>query len=649
MNLFTARIWIAILVMMPLVALLAQAPSQFRFQAVGRDVNGNLIANTPLQVRFAVRTGSENGPVAYREQHNVITDEFGHFNANVGGGSVLTGTFDQIPWSSASHFLQIEYNDGSGFKDLGAASLMSVPYALYANQSGFASAASLNIRLNPALSGKGTNEEPLDLARQGASSGQVLKWNGLSWTPADDLNSDSQILVLNGNALSISGGNTINLPAQIQYQAGSGIDITGNTIQNTGDLSATNELQVLSKAGNSITLSQGGGSITDEVNDADADPTNEIQQINRVGPVISLSQGGGQVDLSDLGSKWQLSGQNAFRIPGNIGLGVSNPLNKLHILGDVFVENTQTGALRLGQGNDGNQWWLGTANDATDFELGHKPSAGALSSRLSVKANGNVGIGNQNPNARMVIGTNLNQNRTYPALTVGNAEGGAVQLGNDENALSLESGLATPLSRMTLDGPLGAGRGDLSIQARGVNIGVQHDQSPYKLKVAHETFGFALENANTEKNWEMYVNETLNGLDLFYDGTYKGTFDAVTGGYFSTSDTTLKFQLTPVESISEKINQIVLYRFQYKGAGAGQEQLGVSAQEVHQYFPELTRRQRTKTGEEVLTVNYAALSALALKAVQEQSRKLGDLESRLDEQEKLIKELLMEMEKLKKD
>jgi hypothetical protein len=45
------------------------------------------------------------------------------------------------------------------------------------------------------------------------------------------------------------------------YIAGTGISISGSTISNTGDLSTTNELQTLSIAGNTISLSNTGGSV----------------------------------------------------------------------------------------------------------------------------------------------------------------------------------------------------------------------------------------------------------------------------------------------------------------------------------------------------------------------------------------------------
>lgn len=70
----------------------------------------------------------------------------------------------------------------------------------------------------------------------GAATGQVLKWNGTAWAPAAD------------------GGTT--------YTGGTGINITGTVISNTGDLSNTNELQTLSVASNTATLSNSGGSVT---------------------------------------------------------------------------------------------------------------------------------------------------------------------------------------------------------------------------------------------------------------------------------------------------------------------------------------------------------------------------------------------------
>nr|NQU92740.1 hypothetical protein [Bacteroidota bacterium] len=59
------------------------------------------------------------------------------------------------------------------------------------------------------------------------------------------------------------------------------------------DADPQNELQTIQQTGSIVTLSDGGGSLTDEVDDADANPANELQQLNKVGNTVSLSQDGG--------------------------------------------------------------------------------------------------------------------------------------------------------------------------------------------------------------------------------------------------------------------------------------------------------------------------------------------------------------------
>ncbi|MEZ4919028.1 MAG: hypothetical protein R2792_07945 [Saprospiraceae bacterium] len=79
------------------------------------------------------------------------------------------------------------------------------------------------------------------------------------------------------NELSITNGNSVVIP-------------TGGT---DADADPTNEIQILTKQGNTVTLSNGGGSFTDEVNDADSNPSNEIQVLSKNGTLVSLSNGGG--------------------------------------------------------------------------------------------------------------------------------------------------------------------------------------------------------------------------------------------------------------------------------------------------------------------------------------------------------------------
>jgi hypothetical protein len=121
----------------------------------------------------------------------------------------------------------------------------------------------------------------------------VLKWDGTAWKPSAD-------------ATGGGGGTT--------YAAGTGITISGSTISNNGDLSNTNEIQALSLAGATLSLSNGGGSVTlptgttysagsginiagNTITATDNSATNEIQTLSLAGTTLSLSNGGGSVTL----------------------------------------------------------------------------------------------------------------------------------------------------------------------------------------------------------------------------------------------------------------------------------------------------------------------------------------------------------------
>lgn len=74
---------------------------------------------------------------------------------------------------------------------------------------------------------------------------------------------------------------------------GTGLSLSGGTLSNTGDLSGTNELQTISTTGaaGNITLSNGGGTLNLNVNDADASTTNELQTLSWSSPNLSISSG----------------------------------------------------------------------------------------------------------------------------------------------------------------------------------------------------------------------------------------------------------------------------------------------------------------------------------------------------------------------
>ena len=117
----------------------SQVPNQINYQAVARNSVGNVLPNKKIMVRLSIREGSATGSVLYKETRTIITNSFGLFNIAIGspGADNTTGTISGIDWSTAAKFIQVEIDPdgGSSFINMGAAQLLSVPYALYAGSS----------------------------------------------------------------------------------------------------------------------------------------------------------------------------------------------------------------------------------------------------------------------------------------------------------------------------------------------------------------------------------------------------------------------------------------------------------------------------------------------------------------------------------
>jgi trimeric autotransporter adhesin len=119
-----------------LVQAFAQAPEKFNYQAVCRDNAGAIIDSQNVSFLITIRDGSPSGTDVYHETHNVMTNAFGLVNFEVGGGTASVGNFSAINWSSGAKYLDVQMDIGAGMVAVGAPQLISVPYALYANQAG---------------------------------------------------------------------------------------------------------------------------------------------------------------------------------------------------------------------------------------------------------------------------------------------------------------------------------------------------------------------------------------------------------------------------------------------------------------------------------------------------------------------------------
>ena len=130
-NLFT----ILALILTSILSIQAQVPQGFNYQATVRNAGGELIVNQDVNFKFNIQQGAATSEAVYTETHIIATDDLGQINLTIGDGTAA-GDFSLINWSLGSYFLGIQLDTGAGYVAMGTTQLLSVPYALYAENSG---------------------------------------------------------------------------------------------------------------------------------------------------------------------------------------------------------------------------------------------------------------------------------------------------------------------------------------------------------------------------------------------------------------------------------------------------------------------------------------------------------------------------------
>ena len=146
-----------------LTQLQAQAPQGFNYQATVRNSSGDLVVNTNVYFKFNVMQGSQTSLPVFTEIHYVPTDDLGQVNLVIGQGTATTGAFSELDWSLGSYYLGIELDTGNGYVAMGTTQLLSVPYALYAENSGNSTPTTPNLETVLTENNSANNQQIKDL------------------------------------------------------------------------------------------------------------------------------------------------------------------------------------------------------------------------------------------------------------------------------------------------------------------------------------------------------------------------------------------------------------------------------------------------------------------------------------------------------
>lgn len=155
-------------------------------------------------------------------------------------------------------------------------------------------------------------------------------------------------------------------------------------------------------------------------------------------------------------------------------------------------------------------------------------------------------------------------------------------------------------------------------------------------------------NTHTDNNaWELFGLPTLqNSQDAVFNMFYSPVGNVMTlrgngnvwfrGTVSQNSDASLKTNINRITQALNKIDQLNGYTYNWKDSTRDQSlQAGVLAQEIEAVMPELV----TTDASGVKSVNYSGLLPYVIEAVKEQSNIIREMQSQLAEQQQLIQEL----------
>jgi hypothetical protein len=132
------KIYYLALLLFVYISASSQSQNNMSYQAVIRNSSNNLITNQAVGMRISILQGSAVGTEVYVETQNPISNINGLVTLEIGNGTPTLGTYNGINWANGPYFVKTETDPtgGNSYTVVGVSQLMSVPYALYALNSG---------------------------------------------------------------------------------------------------------------------------------------------------------------------------------------------------------------------------------------------------------------------------------------------------------------------------------------------------------------------------------------------------------------------------------------------------------------------------------------------------------------------------------
>ena len=323
---------------------------------------------------------------------------------------------------------------------------------------------------------------------------------------------------------------------------------------------------------------------------------------------------------------------------GNVLVGATSAILSASNRGNVTINGASDSILNLGIGGNqaGYLYHNGTALNLINTKNGELKFFTNDTERMRINSSGNVKIKTTNDyyandlvlscanngGITVVGGTGDLQYLAFADGTSGNARyRGYIEYSHSSDQMAFATGGETK-ARINSANDWHFGENSSDFRLRGGNYGSIFDSNPnqnHNIRY-HNTAG-------------MYFNVGRSTGNYVFEQNGTGRFTISSSGGANGSDRKLKTNIEDIEYGLETVKLLQPRKFDWKDTPEEEkESIGFIAQEVQEIIPELVTSSEHPDGEEnnTLFLNYAAMTSVLTKAIQEQQTIIDDLKSRIE-------------------
>ena len=244
-------------------------------EIAGMDLNGNILTESLINIRFTILSNDPNGDIVYQEVHQTFTDSYGMFSLVIGHGNQTSASafsnLTEIPWGDFVYFLKVEiaFSSTYEYEVSGIQQLMSVPFSFYA------------------LKAKSIEENSISAFTNDA--GYLTDFIEQDGDPSNEL----QTLSISNDTLYLTNGGFVKLPEGFSgnYNDLSNLPDFSNWDTDAADDFSGQYNDLTGVPTNISTFNNDVGYITSFL-EQDGDPTNELQILSISNDTLYLTNGG---------------------------------------------------------------------------------------------------------------------------------------------------------------------------------------------------------------------------------------------------------------------------------------------------------------------------------------------------------------------